>query len=156
MARKRKDLFGFEQLNKAFERAQKTYPNEADALLMATGRTVTKQVKRDTEKITGTLRKSWKLKKVKQYKSGTVRVVRICSYAPHAHLYEYGHYIKPRGRGRNNRADSRRYRYEKGSSGATGFVEGRYPLQKAMDQSRARFGNDAQKLINDITSDLKI
>lgn len=156
MARKQKDLFGFEQLNKAFERAQKKYPDKADALLMAAGRTVTKQVKRDTKKVTGTLRKSWNLKKVKQYKGGKVRVVRVQSDAPHAHLYEFGHYIKPRGRGLKNRADKRNYRYERGVTGAVGFVEGIYPLEKAMEASRKRFGTNAQKLLEDITSDLKL
>lgn len=60
-----KDLFGFDELEKAFNRTIKRYPNEADALLMAQGQAVTKSTKSKTPVKTGKLRRSWRLKKVK-------------------------------------------------------------------------------------------
>ena len=59
-----KDLFGFDELEKAFNRTIKRYPNEADALLMAQGQAVTKSTKSKTPVKTGKLRRSWRLKKV--------------------------------------------------------------------------------------------
>ena len=37
MARKSVDVFGFDELEKAFKRIEKRYPNQADALLMTRG-----------------------------------------------------------------------------------------------------------------------
>ena len=72
--------------SKAFERCEKRYPDQADALLMAQGQAVNKRTKALTPVRTKKLRNSWRLKKVKLYKGGKVRVVRIQSTAPHAHL----------------------------------------------------------------------
>ncbi len=153
MARKKVDVFGFESLQKAFKKCQDKYPDEADALLMAMGQAVCKEAKRNTTKKTGKLRKSWRLKKVKLYKDGTVRVVRVQSTAPHAHLYEYGHEIKPRGRGRNNRTGPR---YQKSKAKSTGYVKGRYPLKNAIEESQARFNRDVQSMLNNVTADLQL
>lgn len=117
------DVFGFDELKKAFERCEKRYPDYADALLMAQGQAVNKRTKSLTPVRTKKLRNSWRLKKVKLYKGGKVRIVRIQSAAPHAHLIELGHEIvtggKTRERGRTlnrvqrsvvalNRADAQR------------------------------------------------
>ena len=75
------DVFGFDELKKAFERCEKRYPNQADALLMAQGQAVNKRTKALTPVRTKKLRNSWRLKKVKLYKGGKVRVVRIQSAA---------------------------------------------------------------------------
>lgn len=165
MARKQKDLFGFDELKKAFTRCEKKYPDSADNLLMTMGDAVKKQTKQNTpvhekeyypgkNRKKGKLKRSWSLRKVKVY--GNSRVVRIQTQDPVGHLIERGHYIKPRGRGRKNREDKRNYRYEKGSTGSKGFVEGSYPLSQAIEASRKRFGTNAQKLLEDITSDLKL
>lgn len=69
---------------------EKNCPDKADALLMAQGQAVNRKTKSLSPVKTKKLRNSWRLKKVKLYKGGTVRVVRIQSGAPHAHLVEYG------------------------------------------------------------------
>ncbi len=87
------DVFGFDELEKAMKRCEKNYPNQADAFLMAEGQAVNKKTKSLTPVKTKKLRNSWRLKKVKLYKSGKVRVVRVQSTAPHAHLIELGHEV---------------------------------------------------------------
>lgn len=77
MARQNKDVFGFDELEKSFKRFEKNYPDKADALLMAQGQAVNRKTKSLTPVKTKKLRNSWRLKKVKLYKGGTVRVVRI-------------------------------------------------------------------------------
>ncbi len=37
------DVFGFDELEKAFKRCEKNYPNQADAFLMAEGQAVNKR-----------------------------------------------------------------------------------------------------------------
>ena len=91
MARKNKDVFGFDELEKSFKRFEKKYPDKADALLMTQGQAVNRRTKSLTPVKTKKLRNSWRLKKVKLYKGGTVRVVRIQTRAPHGHLVELGH-----------------------------------------------------------------
>ena len=156
MARRNVDVFGFDELEKAFKRCEKKYPDSADALLMAAGRQTNKRTKQLTPVKTKKLRNSWRLKKVKLYKSGTVRVVRVQSAAPHAHLVEYGHEIvrggKTRERGRKLNRVQRAARGIKSG----GYVKGKAMLETAMNESRARFGRDAQVLIDKLTKDLKI
>ncbi len=100
-----KDVFGFNELEKSFERLAKRYPDEADRMLMAHGQALQKRVKQLTPVYEGTqlsglyakhpgkLRRSWTLKKVKKYHNGESRVVRIQSLANYAHLIESGHEI---------------------------------------------------------------
>ena len=38
-------MFGFDELEKAFKRCEKNYPNQADAFLMAEGQAVNKENK---------------------------------------------------------------------------------------------------------------
>ncbi len=150
------DVFGFDELEKAFKRCEKNYPNAADAFLMAEGRAVNKRVKQLTKKKTGKLRESWRLKKVKLYKNGTVRVVREQSEAPHAHLVEYGHEIvrggKTRERGRRLNRVQRSARGIKSG----GYVEGKHMLEKSMSEAESNFARGAQKLLDRITEDLEV
>ena len=117
------DVFGFEELEKAFKRCEKRYPNEADALLMAAGQQVNKRVKALTPVRTKKLRNSWRLKKVKLYKGGKVRVVREQTTAPHGHLIELGHEIvrggKTRERGRKLNRVCTRHQIRRLSGGHT-------------------------------------
>ena len=107
-----KDVFGFVELEKSFQKLKQKYPNEADRLLMTYGKLATRRIKQLTpvyqgKQLTGPyakkprqLKKSWTLKPVKLYKNGTVRVVRFQSKAPHTHLIEEGHQIITRTRTR--------------------------------------------------------
>lgn len=82
---------------------------------MAEGQAVNKKTKSLTPVRTKKLRNSWRLKKVKQYKSGKVRVVRIQSTAPHAHLIELGHEVVSGGRTRDADVHDRVQRSSKGN-----------------------------------------
>lgn len=150
------DVFGFDELEKAFKRCEKRYPNEADAFLMAQGQAVNKRTKALTPVRTKKLRNSWRLKKVKLYKGGKVRVVREQSTAPHAHLIELGHEIvrgcRTRERGRKL---NRIQRSARGISSG-GYVEGRHMLEKSLSESQSRFESGAKKLLDKITEDIKV
>ena len=150
------DVFGFDELEKAFKRCEKRYPNEADAFLMAQGQAVNKRTKALTPVKTKKLRNSWRLKKVKLYKSGTVRVVRIQSLAPHAHLIELGH---ENVRGGKTRVGGRKLnRVQRAARGikTLGYVEGTHMLETSIKEARSKFESGAKKLLDKITDDLKV
>ena len=144
-----KDVFGFDELEKSFKRLEKRYPNQADALLMARGQAVNKRTKQLTPVKTKKLRNSWRLKKVKLYKGGKVRVVRIQSGAPHAHLIEYGHNVYTTG-GRKTGKVARYNIVQRSVRGIHkhGKAEGYHMLEKAMTESTTRFSRDAQKMLD--------
>jgi len=61
-----KDVFGFDELAKSFEKLEKKYPNAADRMLAAQGRAVTNKTKSLTPVgKTRKLKGSWRLKNVK-------------------------------------------------------------------------------------------
>lgn len=151
-----KELFGFDELEKAFNRTIKRYPNEADALLMAQGQAVTKSTKSKTPVKTGKLRRSWRLKKVKVYKSGTVRVVRIQSSAPHAHLIEYGHKVYTTGGRKGNVGRYNAVQRSVRGIKSHGNVQGVHMLEESVKEAQQRFDRDAQKMIDKITEDLNL
>ena len=157
---KNKDVFGFEELEKSFKRLEKRYPSQADAMLMAQGQAVQKRVKALTPVYTGKylrggrikpgqLKKSWRLKKVKLYKGGTVRVVRLQNNANHAHLIEDGHKIYTTG-GRKTGKVGRYNRVQQRIRGIKnhGSTEGVHMLEKGMTEARQRFDRDAQKTLD--------
>ena len=148
MPRATKDVFGFDELEKSFSKLKNKYPNDADALLMTQGRAVQRNVKSTTPRKSGKLRRSWSLKKVKLYKGGNVRVVRIQSTAPHAHLVEYGHKIYRGGKTRKNGRTMNSVQLRIRGVKNLGSVEGKKMLEKAMDQARARFPREAEKLLD--------
>ena len=162
MARRSKDVFGFDELEKSFEKVIKKYPNEADAVLMTMGRAATRRVKQLAPVYSGPpkegvkpgqLRKSWRLRKVKLYKNGTVRVVRIASAAPHAHLIEDGHYIyRGSGRGRTGRRSQQRIALASTGNKTRAFEI----LKKGMDETRTRFTKETQKMFDKLTKELEI
>lgn len=150
------DVFGFDELEKAFKRCEKRYPNQADALLMAQGQQVNKKVKSLTPVKTRKLRNSWRLKKVKLYKGGKVRVVREQSTAPHGHLIELGHEIVRGGRTRERGRKLNRVQRSARGISSGGRVEGTHMLERSLSEARSRFGSEAQKMLDDLTSDLRV
>ena len=122
------DVFGFDELEKAMKQCEKNYPSQADAFLMAEGRAINKRTKSLTPVRTKKLLNSWRTKKVKLYKGGKVRVVRVQSTAPHAHLIELGHKI----------------------------VQGDFMLEKSMSEAQAKFNSGAEKLLDKITKDIQM
>lgn len=150
------DVFGFDELEKAFKRCEKRYPNEADAFLMAQGQAVNKKVKSLTPVKTKKLRNSWRLKKVKLYKGGKVRVVREQTTAPHGHLIELGHEVVRGGRTRER--GRKLNRVQRSARGITsgGYVEGKHMLEKSIAEAQSSFESGAKKLLDSITDDLKV
>ena len=149
------DVFGFEELEKAFKRCEKRYPNEADALLMAAGQQVNKRVKALTPVRTKKLRNSWRLKKVKLYKGGKVRVVREQTTAPHGHLIELGHEIVRGGKTRERGRKLNRVQRSARGIKSGGRVEGIHMLEKSLSEARSRFESDADKMLGRLTKDVQ-
>lgn len=72
---------------------------------------------------------------MKLYKGGKVRVVRVQSTAPHAHLIELGHKIVSGGRTRERgRKLNRVQRSARGITG--GYVQGDFMLEKQCRRHR--------------------
>lgn len=161
---KNKDVFGFDELQKEFSKMQKKYPSKAEAVLMARGRAVSKRVKELSPVYAGNkqgvkpgqLKRSWTVKKPKDYKGGKVKVVRVQSTAPHAHLIEDRHKIVRGGRtrvkGRQLNVVQRNARGIK----VLGTVEGKHMLQKAMKEAQARFSKDVETAVKELTEGLEL
>ena len=168
-----KGVFGFVELEKSFQKLKQKYPNEADRLLMTYGKLATRRIKQLTpvyqgKQLTGPyakkprqLKKSWTLKPVKLYKNGTVRVVRFQSKAPHTHLIEEGHQIITRTRtreanGRFAKEESRMGKVSKLTNTqkktfgvkSMGRTKAYQLREKTTGEIRARFGRDAQKMLD--------
>lgn len=174
MARKQKDVFGFDELQKSFEKIQEKYPDTADAVLDTLGRAMKKRTAQLTPiykgkgkgKKPGQLKRSWRFKKVKLYKGGTVRVVRVDSTAPHGHLVEQGHDIWTTDRRRDKRG---RYATERKRAGKVSQqifannggkkgnrVEGKEMLKKTAEEFKNRFEKDIQKVVDNLTKELEV
>ena len=155
-----RDLFGFDELEKAFKRLEKRYPDGADALLMAQGQAIAKKIRSETNVKTGKLRKSWRVKKVKLYKNGSVRVVRIHSMANHAHLYELGHEMVKGGKTTISKKGTRRKLnvVQRSARGIKGYgrVPGKFVMQKAIDEAEKRLEKDAQKMLDKMLGELEV
>lgn len=153
MARKQKDVFGFDELHKEFDKITKKYPNEADGILMTMGKTALKRTKQLSPTKTKKLRNSWRLRKVKLYKGGKVRVVRVASTAPHVHLIEYGHNIY-RGTGRGVIGKRSRQRIASSANGnRTTAVK---MLEKGLKETEANFYKAADKMIDNLTKEIEV
>lgn len=153
---KQVDVFGFDELKKAFEHCEKKYPDQADALLMAQGQAVNKRTKALTPIRTKKLRNSWRLKKVKLYKGGKVRVVRVQTTAPHGHLVELGHEIVRGGKTRERGGTLNRVQRSARGIKSGGRVQGKFMLEKSMSEARSRFEGDAKKMLDRLTEDIKV
>lgn len=137
MARKTKDVFGFDELQKAFDKMESKFESKATAMLAAETRQVKKAVKQQTPKLTGNLRKGWKEKKPKEYQNGKYRVGLVYNDAPHGHLYERPHKIISHGK-------------------QAGITEGHDKLGKTLKELESKVLKDTEKLMDKITKDVHI
>ena len=137
MARKTKDVFGFDEIQKAFDKMQGRYNDKATAMIAAGIRQAKKRVKQQTPKLTGNLRKGWKEKKPKDYQNGRYKVGLLYNDAPHAHLYERGHKQISHGK-------------------QVGSVEGRDKLGQTLKELELKVLKDAEKLMDEITKDVQL
>lgn len=93
------------------------------------------------------------IKKVKLYKGGTVRVVRIQTRAPHGHLVELGHEQVSGGRTREKGQKLNRVqRFARGIK-SHGRVEGKHMLSNAIQEAQSRFDRDANKMLDKLVEE---
>ena len=147
--------FGFDDLQKAFNKIEQKYPDKTDAMLMAMGRVATSKTKAltpvgKTKKLKG----SWKLKKPKKY--GKSRVVRTQSQAPHAHLVELGHEIVRGGRTRKNGRSLNTLERKARGIQSKGRVEGKKMLETSFKEMEDSFFKSAEKLLDALTNEVEI
>ena len=147
--------FGFDELQKAFNKMEQKYPDKTDAMLMALGRVATNKTKSKspvgkTKKLKG----SWKLKKPKKY--GKSRVVRTQSQAPHAHLVELGHEIVRGGRTRKNGRSLNTLERKARGIKSKGRVEGKKMLETSFKEMEDSFFKSAEKLLDDLTNEVEL
>ena len=158
---KQKDVFGFDELENAFDKLQDKYDEKGDALLHALGKQAGKRMRQVApkgvgSKKPGTLKKSYRVKKPKDFRGGKSKVVLVASNAPHAHLVEYGHeiYTSPKKVGKVSRYNAVGRRVLKISH--HGRVEGKYLFDKVWKEYESRFPKEVQKLFDEITKDLEV
>ena len=149
------EVFGFDELEKAFLRMEKKYPDKVDAMLAAQGRVATNKTKSRTPVgKTKKLKSSWRMKKPKRY--GKTRVVRTQSEAPHAHLVEDGHEIVSGGR---TRVNGRKLNVlQRGIRGikSGGRVEGKKMLESTFKDLESSFNKSAEELLADLTREVEL
>ena len=147
--------FGFDELQKAFNKIEQKYPDKTDAMLMALGRVATSKTKAKTPLgKTKKLKGSWKLKKPKKY--GKARVVRTQSQAPHAHLVELGHKIVRGGRTRKNGRSLNTLERKTRGIQSKGRVEGKKMLETSFKEMEGTFSKSVEKLLDDLTSEVQL
>ena len=172
MARKSKDVFGFDEFEKAMLGMQKRYDDASTAFIAAGIRQGKKRAKQVTPKVKGELYKGWKEKKPKDFKggkAGKVKVGLLYNDASHAHLYELGHRMITRDRTRNavgkfQKEEFKLKKYSKASwirktaTGAkvSGRVPGRHVRDKVMAEFETRINSEADRIIDKITREVEI
>ena len=149
------NTFGFEDLQKAFNRIEKKYPNKTDAMLMAMARIAATRTKSKTPVgKTKKLKSTWRTKKPKVY--GKVRVARMQSASRYAHVVEDGHEIITGGKGsKNGRKLNTLQRAVRGVKSG-GRVEGKKMVASAMNEIESAFDKSAEKLLADLLKEVEL
>ena len=147
--------FGFEDLQKAFNRIEQKYPNKTDAMLMAMTRVAANRTKSKTPVgKTKKLKSTWRTKKPKVY--GKARVARMQSASRYAHLVEDGQEIVTGGRatvrGRKLNVLQRGIRGVK----VKGRTQGAKMIEKSMTEIESTFDKSADKLLDDLTREVEL
>ena len=163
MARQTKDVFGFEEFEKAMERAAKRYDKPADAFLIAAARQAAKRARQKSPVVSGELKKKWGTQSTKEFQGGKVKVSRVIDRANHAHLYENPHkkYTAPRlevrglRRERIDRISKRQYK--KVGYKYHGMSKGHYILRDTMKElEESVFKKGVNALFEDVIGDLEV
>ena len=146
--------FGFEDLQKAFNRIEQKYENKTDAMLMAMANVTRQRVRAKTP--TGKTKKlkgSWRTKKPKTF--GKARVARVQTENRYGHVVEEGHRVVTGGStvGRNGRKLNILQRGLRGIS-VGGKTKGEKMIEDTVKELNATFEKNAKKLLNDLTSEV--
>ena len=148
--------FGFEDLQKAFNRIEQKYENKTDAMLMAMANVTRQRVRSKTP--TGKTKKlkgSWRTKKPKTF--GKARVARVQTENRYGHVVEEGHRVVTGGStvGRNGRKLNVLQRGIRGIS-IGGKTKGEKMIEDTVKELNATFEKNAKKLLNDLTSEVEL
>lgn len=122
------DLYGFDKFERTMIRLlEEKYPEEAEKELKQIATGLVADIKLNTPVETGTLKRSWKVGKVKD---GTVEVGTNVEYAPYV---EYG------------------YKHESG-----GFVLGQHMVEKSVKQLEERLPDELERWLQQMLKELKL
>ena len=148
--------FGFEDLQKAFNRIEQKYENKTDAMLMAMANVTRQRVRAKTP--TGKTKKlkgSWRTKKPKTF--GKARVARVQTENRYGHVVEEGHRVVTGGStvGRNGRKLNILQRSIRGIS-VGGKTKGEKMIEDTVKELNAAFEKNAKKLLDDLTSEVEL
>ena len=148
--------FGFEDLQKAFNRIEQKYENKTDAMLTAMANVTRQRVRAKTP--TGKTKKlkgSWRTKKPKTF--GKARVARVQTENRYGHVVEEGHRVVTGGStvGRNGRKRNVLQRGIRGIS-VGGKTKGEKMIEDTVKELNATFEKNAKKLLNDLTSEVEL
>ena len=148
--------FGFEDLQKAFNRIEQKYENKTDAMLMAMANVTRQRVRAKTP--TGKTKKlkgSWRTKKPKTF--GKARVARVQTENRYGHVVEEGHRVVTGGStvGRNGRKLNVLERGIRGIS-VGGKTKGEKMIEDTVKELNAIFEKNAKKLVDDLTSEVEL
>ena len=148
--------FGFEDLQKAFNRIEQKYENKTDAMLMAMANVTRQRVRAKTP--TGKTKKlkgSWRTKKPKTF--GKARVSRVQTENRYGHVVEDGHRVVTGGStvGRNGRKLNVLPRGIRGIS-VGGKTKGEKMIEDTVKELNATFEKNAKKLLDDLTSEVEL
>lgn len=148
--------FGFEDLQKAFNRIEQKYENKTDAMLMAMANVARQRVRAKTP--TGKTKKlkgSWRTKKPKTF--GKARVARVQTENRYGHVVEDGHKVVTGGSTvrRNGRKLNVLQRGLRGIS-VGGKTKGEKMIENTVKELNATFEKNAEKMLDDLTSEVEL
>ena len=148
--------FGFEDLQKAFNRIEQKYENKTDAMLMAMANVTRQRVRAKTP--TGKTKKlkgSWRTKKPKIF--GKTRVARVQTENRYGHVVEDGHRVVTGGStvGRNGRKLNVLERGIRGIS-VGGKTKGEKMIEDTVKELNSTFEKNAKKLLDELTSEVEL
>lgn len=148
--------FGFEDLQKAFNRIEQKYENKTDAMLMAMANVARQRVRAKTP--TGKTKKlkgSWRTKKPKTF--GKARVARVQTENRYGHVVEDGHRVVTCGStvGRNGRKLNVLERGIRGIS-VGGKTKGEKMIEDTVKELNSTFEKNAKKLLDELTSEVEL
>lgn len=160
---KQKDVWGFEEMEKAFKKMSEKYDSETDAMLHAFAQQAAKRMRQVAP--VGPYKKSRKTAKLgKTYRNqkprvfGDFNVSRVYTNAPHGHLVEFGHEsYTVKGKVKTGKLN----RYNATARRAMGVkqhkrVEGKYLFDKVWKEFEKRFPDEAKRTFEEITKGWEI